>query len=704
MRGILGARTRAELRLLAAAKSGREADVSVWDRPRSRTVRGSFLAALCLSAEGRIRDVLTLKGARVVGPVQLGNQQIRLLLRFVNCVFEDEVDLSDARLKQAIEFDGGEVERITADRLRADSDIRFTGVAIANGVSLASAHVLGSIDMRGAVLSSHSGPCLDATRLVLAGELTLDEASCANGEVCLQWAAVREIQAGGASIDNPGGHAIRADAVHVKSGVYLDSGFHAKGEVRFVGAVVGGEVACTAGTFETPTGIAFNGERMQAEHVYLDRGFEAHGQVRLVGAKLGHQLNCSRGFFDGSRADYALDADGLVCRGDVFLNDGFTALGAVRMHGLEVDGDLNCTHGAFRGMGGTALDADGMTTPGTVFLDAGFRAEGQVRLARATIGRQLVCSGGSFSSEDRAGEGLALDFSGLVCHGDVLLSAASGTAFRAVGEVRARGAHIERDLDFDGAELMGSRVSLDARGLRAMGRMHWKPMSPPRGEVDLTVAHVGRLHDHSISDWPAGKYSLAEFTYDTIAAPPDADDRKQWLKATESFSPQSYRKLEEVYTASGATSDARQIAMAGAGDSRAFANATRISRLWNWFLGFSVGYGFKLYRPLILLLVLAVANYFIYRWAAGSSLLQATNGADLKTDPCPKGYPCFAPEAYAVQLLVPVLDLGQVRSWVPRTDGGTGHLLAIWTWSMIGIGWLAGVALIAGLNRILRRD
>jgi len=61
-------------------------------------------------------------------------------------------------------------------------------------------------------------------------------------------------------------------------------------------------------------------------------------------------------------------------------------------------------------------------------LDNAFRAIGEVRFARATVGRQFVCTDGTFDNQ----HGTALDLTGVVCQGDVLVNStgSEGRFFR----------------------------------------------------------------------------------------------------------------------------------------------------------------------------------------------------------------------------------------------------------------------------------
>ncbi len=140
--------------------------------------------------------------------------------------------------------------------------------------------------------------------------------------------------------------------------------------------------------------------------VFLRDGFEAQGDVRLLGATIGGNLDCSSGALhnpDGT----ALNADGLTVKGGVHLRDGFEAQGDVRLLGATIGGDLTCSSGALHNPDGTALNADGLTVKGTLFLREA-TVTGAIDLTTARMGT-LVDDKGCWESGDHLLDGLHYD-------------------------------------------------------------------------------------------------------------------------------------------------------------------------------------------------------------------------------------------------------------------------------------------------------
>ena len=130
-------------------------------------------------------------------------------------------------------------------------------------------------------------------------------------------------------------------------------------------------------------GILADGIKVTGD-VFLRERFLAEGEVRLLGAEIGGILDCSDGSFTVEEG-VALNADGMKVTGSVFLRDGFSAEGEVRLLGAEIGGNLYCSGGRFTVSGGDALSADRITVTGGVHL-RGATITGAIDLAAARIG------------------------------------------------------------------------------------------------------------------------------------------------------------------------------------------------------------------------------------------------------------------------------------------------------------------------------
>jgi hypothetical protein len=755
---------RAEKRLVSAAQRDTVADLRAHEDGDRPMIRARLLRELCTGGrQWYVKDRIRMIGGQVEGRLDLSGAHLAHPLEFTDCTF-DEIDLRKAQAERSLAWIGKRGARIgalLADEFESDASLTVAGVTVIGVISLhwanirgdlrltnshlmssggqaiagrdvrvggtlfmdgpdfraegevclRSAHVKGDVNCRHARFDNPSGRSIDADHIIVDGEILLQgyhddtavpthygrkEDFHSDGEVSLQWAQVHRLRATGGKFANPSGIALHADAIHAEDGVYLDRGFEAVAEVRLVGCHITGELCCTKGIFSNPSGIALNAERIEADDVYLDRGFIARGQVRLNDARVKRQLNATGGDFHNEHAgEYALDADGLAC-GEVFLNEGFHAIGAVSLTGAEINSELNCTAGSFDNRDGFALFADGLTTPGMVYLDKGFRAMGEVRFARATVGRQLVCTDGTFDNQ----HGIALDLTGVVCQGDVHLNStgSEGRCFRATGQVLIKDAQITRDLDFTNARLHGGE-GVSARGLRVGGRLVWKLDPPSEGPTDLSRAHISRLDDTARS-WREGRYTLTGMSCQTVGAQLTLEQRKDWLRHTDIYSPDAYEQLANVYRQAGREPDAQEILIASQRDRRDKdrGHLPRRSRAWNLFIDRFVGYGYKLHRPFVLLFFVGLAGGVIFTIANSVTkpdLIIATG----------KGHiPPFYPFPYSFQLLIPGLDLRETANYLPNAGAsGWGLTLMILTWLMIIFGWVLATAVVAGVTRLFRQ-
>jgi len=135
------------------------------------------------------------------------------------------------------------------------------------------------------------------------------------------------------------------DAPRAKTagGVSLHNGFKAEGQVSLAGAVIGGQLVCSDGSFQSKKEEekALYAQGIKVADVFLDKGFKAEGQVSLAGAEVKGQLNCWGGNFQIQNKEWsALNARNIKVAEDVLLSDEFNAAGAVSLDGVDIGGNL----------------------------------------------------------------------------------------------------------------------------------------------------------------------------------------------------------------------------------------------------------------------------------------------------------------------------------------------------------------------------
>jgi sRNA-binding regulator protein Hfq len=242
-----------------------------------------------------------------------------------------------------------------------------------------------------------------------------------------------------------------------------------------------------AGTRTGPIGA----DGLKVEHsVFLRYGFKADGEVRLVGATIGGNLDCRNGQFNNERAD-ALSADGVKVEGDVLFSSGFRAEGEVRLLGATIGGDLACGGGQFVNADGYALNADRLKVEGDVFLADGFKGEGEVCLFGATIGGNLLCLKGQFINPN----GYALTAGGLKVEGNVFLC----NDFKAQGTVGLITATMDNYFVWTGVD-SPEKVTLDLRSAKIGTLSDEKDSWPGPGKLLLHGLVYDEIHDDAPRD------------------------------------------------------------------------------------------------------------------------------------------------------------------------------------------------------------
>jgi hypothetical protein len=108
-------------------------------------------------------------------------------------------------------------------------------------------------------------------------------------------------------------YSLKGDGMKVEEDVYLRHDFLAMGEVRLLGAEIGGDLDCQGSTFHNPlvkktesgksVDVEGTGNALSADSaiikgsVFLYKGFVADGRIRLAGAQIGGQITCRGGKF-----------------------------------------------------------------------------------------------------------------------------------------------------------------------------------------------------------------------------------------------------------------------------------------------------------------------------------------------------------------------------------------------------------------------
>lgn len=488
-------------------------------------------------------------------------------------------------------------------------------------------------------------------------------------------------------------------------------GAHIKGQLNLSGVILRGAsypLDLGDGTLrprESPTepvervALIADGLRVDASMFCRD-GFQASGELRLLGAHVAGQL-----LFDGAAVDGSLNADGLQVGGSMFCRDGFRAAAEIRLPGAHIHGQLDLDGAQLRG----GLRADGLQIDHDLVCENGFRATAKIHLPGAHVAGQLSFDGAALDA--------GLNADGLRVGGDLFCR----DQFHASGELRLRGAHIAGQLDLNGATLVGS---LCARGAQVDSEMRLQFASRPAA-VDLNGARAGALYD-SEAAWPA-RLDIRGFAYGAVQAledtPPtaqaitterrplrpsgraresDLQRRLRWIALAETqldqpgprgrsrrrlvAARQPYTQLIGFYRREGRDSDARRVAYER--ERRQAAQLGLPGKAWNAFLRWTVGYGYKPLRALVVLLVLIIAGSPAFSCFHDAGDLMAAKSE----------HPPFVAVIYTIDRLIPVVSFGLRDGFAPS---GAAQW---WAFAYTLLGWMLSIAIISGVTAAVRRD
>ncbi len=478
-------------------------------------------------------------------------------------------------------------------------------------------------------------------------------------------------------------------------------------DVRVTGAklatlsFVGGSV----GTIE--------GDRCIAAALFL-RGVTVRGGARFLGAQIAGDLDCDAAKLVAQQPG-AGAGNSNVSGGDVALGlDGAAIGGAMFLRRTTLDGSLMASSVTV----GKVFDARNLVVrTGQVVLhtaivggDVDFGGAAIVDVPghpRSPCDNALVLTqarvGGTVRLTGRFQTDRGVMLNDLRVAGNLSLRGARFVAERAVA-VSAQRMQVDGTFDLDSNTCFGlaAAVAADAGKQGAAGRLGPRrrgadePPREPGSALDLTAASVGSLSDQW-ADWPRGNRVLG-FRYKAIvgATSTRADWWVRWLKlqvdedlrvladdavvvGVDGFKPQPWDQAILALRAAGCTRDAEDVAIAK--ETAEFAHSKNPLHFLHVLWGICAGYG---YRPLRLLWALPVVYFFsvwIYAEAADRGVMAPTSeellakaeyrhcqpehGGNWARCALAPAYPDFSAWAYAMQMLLPAIELRQAKDWAP---------------------------------------
>ena len=421
-------------------------------------------------------------------------------------------------------------------------------------------------------------------------------------------------------------------------------------------------------------------------------------RVEMVNARL-------RGVFFSGCGLAGIAADNARLDGALFLRAGTSVEGEISLAGARIAGDLQLCDLVIASAGQDAVFAPSLSVDGSIFLgnypysngETSMVADGAIFLASASVGHDVFVTHCAITSKR-----------------DV------------IGGV------------FQGSEEHGADNALSLARARIGGILYFKDNQIAGGTVSLAGAHAARFRDEPEGPGAVYPIRLDGFTYDDFSrhAETDLKARLKWLERRPRdtpFTAQPYEQLARVLQHIGNRADARTVLMRKERilrweNRQDMANPLRKLAVWgaDSVMRVAVGYGYRPGRVLALAVVLifCLGLFFQKTWEAGD---MAPNAAPIlvsqawiaATESHPENpgafwasvgqagqdWETFQGFAYAADIVIPIVNLGQENAWAPSTARGPWGRAGWWIrWFAKAAGWIITALGAAAVTGAVRND
>ncbi|MEU5980522.1 oxidoreductase [Streptomyces sp. NPDC047315] len=470
-------------------------------------------------------------------------------------------------------------------------------------------------------------------------------------------------------LDGPAPHPGRVAALKLR-------GVQVTGVLKLAGGTVGPYVELHACRFDSEilmpeahvttlrlVGCVFprlEAARLRTEgDLHLPRCRVEHG-IRLTDAQIGTDLLINQIHVRPDRRGRAITADGLSVAQDLQA-ELIQTYGEFSLRGAKVGVSLSLRGSKLRAAADRrALNAPQLSVERTLYLTGAWVSAATGESGTTPAYGVIHTSGGRRGTRLQPFE----------CHGGVRLD--DGRFGDAIDLHRAR-------------FLMNAGEELSLRRI-VSPELRFNAERPEEGRVVLNGAKVVTLVDVATS-WPGpGGLAMGGFVYENLV-PIDSfplNRRLAWVEsATPEYSPEPYERLATVLRNSGEDADAREVLLAK--QRRRRETLPLAGKAWGHIQDLTVAYGYRPGRAALWMAVL---------WAAGALVFAGNRPAPMK----PGEHPEWSAPLYALDLLIPVINLGQDGYW--RLEGA-------WQWAAAGLvilGWILATTVAAGATRLLSRN
>ncbi|MGF1596169.1 MAG: hypothetical protein ACFCVK_04445 [Acidimicrobiales bacterium] len=689
---------------------------------------GAHLRTLSLEGCEPIPGIVA-NGTTIDGNLIIDNTKIVGAVRTVASMRQTAaVWLCEARIggrlliRNGSTIDGCRGRSIQADRIVVGANIRILDRSkLVGELRLLSARVAGSLDIVSSTVETHDELAVELAEATFDGSLFLARTTPTSAATVIDGVLTtsdvrigafvsikgarlvgRTVRADGA-YDRPNRHAARvavsAARCQIGDDLHIDDECEITGGLIFAHAAISGDVVFLPAT-EPTSSAPRRGLRITNPHDRaLDFGgadirgdlIANHAEIRgtawLAGCTVGGSL-FARGAELSDPADgAALAAAGLTAGGDVVASGLTTSGGVVGLRAASVRGDVELEGAVLTNPEGETLSLSNARVEGAVRLND-LVSNGLVAINRASVRGRLQLSGAT-----------------LTC-----------------GHIWDKNRH-GRALEIISSDIEGG-LFLD-----------WQQAAPSVDVFSSTTTILADVADR----WPASA-DLSGFVYDRLdAVEPgrDAwsiDDRLRVLSSQDPFELAPYEIAARVFADHGRFSEADRIRIEGRRElARSRRRAASGSTSWHArvqgaarqaassLYDVTVRFGFEPARALAIILGLIIAVWLTLTgpWSAGTDAMRAagasgtiyspdgpvanqTAGDDEPAARCGADVTCFRPFVYAVETVVPLLELDQRATWHVDSSSRTGSLLHTWLTVATISGWTLSSVFVLSFSRLGR--
>lgn len=585
-------------------------------------------------------------------------------------------------------------QAMSCSRARIRGEVRLVhGFVAVGAVRMLAARLDGYLDLSGASLASAEGAALDLNEATVGGSVFVLDAvpsgirATIQGRLELGRATIHgQLLIRGADLHpsppDPDPHTSLSENSYGRPAV-LASHLVVHGRCAVQGATeIDGAVALRGADLRS--GLEFNGVTIRnaggvaldLSNAVLNAGLHLSdatmlGTINLLNARVAGVVDLSGSKLSEPLDQRSLRGAGLLAERDINIRS-LVAHGSVDFRGAVVLGMLDAEDAEIVSPGTETLGLHQAHVRGNVRVCGGFRSIGVLVLAWTRIDGRLRCDGATLTWEDRH-----LSVADWHNPGGMAVDATSAT--------------------INGGINLGWRITA--------------------GGIDLSHVTTTYLADRPESDWPT-ETRLGGFRYERFVHATDAASRIAWLSRLRVHDPGTWEQAARVLRAGGDQTGADDLLIAQRRHARRTKAAPpgQLRRAFDLLQDVTVRYGFRPQRALGVLLLLIAAVTLTLSLPAARATMRTTDqdavvfspsgavSAGASTGDCGGGkVRCFNAVFYAIDTVVPIIDLKQRATWYPSPDRG-GAPVEWWLNTCTILGWIASTIFALSFTRLGREQ